>query len=182
MLQLNQSHEHGRRINQVELYDLSCTENQRSSNIEGNRRSLLRPLQFQFINILFQPLPSNSLLSDPLFSMPSNNAFVGLKGLFFPSTVKILAHLIKNIISSQKILFSSKLARPDSSISKYSFFVLFRQKGNVPISQRVLLAHISALFRHLNDVRRSVCLDLDTTPKLSTNNVCWNHLRILTKT
>lgn len=34
------------------------------------------------------------------------------------------------------------------------------------ISQRVLLAHISTLLTDLNDVRRSVCLDLDTKSKL----------------
>lgn len=81
-----------------------------------------------------------------------------------------------------KFLSSSKLARQDSSIPKYLGFVLFRQKGNGLISRRVLLTHISTLLTDLNDVRRSVCLDLDTKPNLSTNNVCWNHLRNLTKT
>lgn len=76
---------------------------------------------------------------------------------------------------------SSELARQDSSISKYLVFVLFRRKGNGQISQRVLLTHISTLLTDLNDVWGSVCLDLDTKSKLSTNNVCWNHWRNLTK-
>lgn len=165
----------------MKLYDLSCTENQRSSCTEANRRSLLWHLQFQLINLLFQPLSSNSILSDALFSTLSNHVFVCLKHLFFfPSTVKILAHTIEILLLLLKNIVILQSSQTRLFIFKILIFVLFRRKGNVLISQRVLLAHTSTLLKDL-DMQSSVCLDLDTKPKLSTNNVCWNNLRSLTK-
>lgn len=84
--------------------------------------------------------------------------------------MKILFLLLKNIVSlsiTHRRLFSFKI---------FSFFALFRAKGNVSVSQQILPAHSSTLLTNLNDVWSSVCLDLDTY-KVSTNHVYCNHLK-----